>query len=165
MARRPKSAAAKKRAGNPGKREITANPEPAAADPNAPPAWLQPEWFPRAGEAVEQWKAIIPEMSKLRLFTIFDVNMFSRYCLFMAMWLQALSEVKLSGMTTAGKTGQEKSKPYMQLVEISKELRAMESEFGGSPNSRRKINAPESAAPGAEEAFEQEFGAALAGKK
>lgn len=147
--RRPKSAARKRKLGNAGKRALpAANIDPVAADPNSPPAWLAQGWQPQSGEALRQWQALVPEMRRLRMFTIFDVNLFGRYCLMMSLWLLARSDVEREGMTgLAAKGGIEKSKSYMQLVELSKELRAMNPNSAARPTPAAKSVSPIPAAP------------------
>ena len=139
--RPPKSAAAKKAAGNPGKRVIKENILPAAAGVT-PPAWVACDVT-----ALAQWNALAPEMIARKTLTIFDVNRFGRYCVFMALFLKAWELVLKNGpagMFALNSKGGVGSSAFVGLMlDADKDLRPLEEQFGFSPVSRNKLFAAE----------------------
>ena len=131
----PKSAAAKKAAGNPGKRPIKDNVAPAVAGPQ-PPAWVASR-----PKALEQWHALAPEMLARKTLTLFDVNAFGRYCLAMAMFLESVVLLEKHGMVNVNiKTGMSsKSAALNAFLDLSGDLRSTDAPFGFSPVSRNKL--------------------------
>ena len=154
--RPPKSAAAKHAAGNPGKRKIkeniippgTAAPPPARVDMLVvdSSALAVPVWISADAAALAQWKALAPEMILRKTLTVWDVNRFGRYCALMGIWLYALDLLRkngTSGLFQNTKNGLSKSAFISVLLDVDKELRPLEEQFGFSPVSRNKLFATE----------------------
>jgi P27 family predicted phage terminase small subunit len=152
--RPPKSAAAKKAAGNPGKRPIKENIAapplvPAAASAAAAPAAVTvqpintaaPAWVANRPGALAQWAILAPEMIARKTLTLFDVNRFGRYCILMAIFLDTISKVEKFGTLTEGTAG--KSGAITVLMDLDKVIRPLEEQFGFSPVSRNKLFASE----------------------
>lgn len=156
--RPPKSAAAKKAAGNPGKRPIKENiaapplvpaaASAAAAPPTAPAAasvptinTTAPGWVANRPGALAQWAILAPEMIARKTLTLFDVNRFGRYCILMAIFLDTISKVEKFGTLTEGTAG--KSGAITVLMDLDKVIRPLEEQFGFSPVSRNKLFASE----------------------
>jgi len=150
--RRPKSGAQQKGSGNAGKRKGRRDIRPAAAGPEAPP------WVRADKVALAEWNALVPERLRLKIHTRLDVNQFGRYCVLMALWLTALERVRAEGLFQgSAKTGELKKHPaWMILLEMDKDLRALEIENGATPASRRRLGTPE-AVPEATEELVREF--------
>jgi len=175
MARPPLPAKIKEGRGNAGKREIRPNvqapaiaPEPAvvvsaAPQPPAVPASQSaagiqpPAWVAARLAAAEQWKSLAPEMIQRQTLTVWDVNRFGRYCVLMACWLENLKALERFGLLQDGKSGPTKSAALIAALDIDKELRPLEEQFGFSPVSRSKLFAPESAGDPARAAQEVKF--------
>src|SRR5262245_47313643 len=69
--------------GNPGKRSIKPEPEPAVPDePPDPPAFL-------SEDAVNEWWRVAPELHALGLLTALDIGPLGAYCQAYAHWMMA----------------------------------------------------------------------------
>lgn len=115
--------------GNPGKRRLPKRePEPAALEDLAAPAWLK-------GHALEEWKRVTPELQRLGLLTIVDVAALAGYCQAFARWRQAKDAVdEEKSVDVAIARG---------LVKMEKEalaqMKALAGEFGFTPASRSRV--------------------------
>jgi len=77
--------------GNPGRRPIKANPEPAVSpEIPSPPEFLSPI-------AKDEWWRIAGELHRLRLLTPLDVGVFSVYCQSYADWIEAERQLAIKG--------------------------------------------------------------------
>src|SRR6516225_3251030 len=77
--------------GNPGKRRIRDEPQPAIPpEPPEPPGFLKPA-------AKDEWHRVAPEVHALGLLTVLDINLLAAYCESFARWQQA--ETILAEMT------------------------------------------------------------------
>ena len=77
--------------GNPGRRPIKANPEPAVSpEIPSPPEFLSPI-------AKDEWWRIAGELHRLRLLTPLDVGVFSVYCQSYADWIEAERQLAVAG--------------------------------------------------------------------
>lgn len=135
--RKPKPTAAKKLAGNPGKRPLNENePEPTAlAELPAPPDFLLPD-------AVAEWERVGPELVTCGLLTVADVAHFAAYCQCWARYVEAERWIQENGicMTIRNDKGEVKFSQPVPRFSIAKamleKLRSFGSEFGLSPSAR-----------------------------
>jgi P27 family predicted phage terminase small subunit len=122
----PKPTALKLLAGNPGKRRINAEePRPAIGA-------RMPSWLPPAGQ--EKWKTLAPQLVELGVLTEVDAEAFARLCLLQAMFHGCVEDAQ----------AREDGAPVFSvaaLLDLSKELRALESRFGLTPADRSRIKA------------------------
>jgi P27 family predicted phage terminase small subunit len=132
---RPQPTALKILRGNPGKRPLPANePKPAAVIPDAPDHL--------AGEALIEWKRIVPELATLGLLTGIDRAALAAYCTLYGRWVDAEREIQQNGLTEMTKTGWKQKSAALQISDKALEgmLRYIR-EFGLSPASRTKVSA------------------------
>ena len=117
MANRPTPTALKKLAGNPGKRPMNhAEPMPSKGAPVCPD-WLK-------GDALAEWKRIVPELDRLGVLTSVDGAMVEAYC---ATYGEIVATVKAGEPLKAALLGQ---------------LRCYAAELGLSPAARAKLVIP-----------------------
>lgn len=130
--RRPKSAALKRAAGNPGKRKLGREPEYDAAVALDPPAWLG-----RYGQ--EEWQRIVPQMLRERSITEVDMPSLEAYC---AAYQRAILCEQAIGehLLIDG----EKHPLLSVASQAWDKVRAFAAEFGLTPATRPKVARPES---------------------
>jgi P27 family predicted phage terminase small subunit len=130
--------------GNPGKRPIKPEPEPAVPEKlPEPPAFL-------SEDAVNEWWRVVPELRALGLLTVLDVQPLAAYCVAYAQWIaaeQALAQMaagdpRFNGLMITGSTGSLLANP---LVKISRNAAAdmlrFAAEFGMTPRARSYLDA------------------------
>lgn len=114
--------------GNPGKRKLPKD-EPR---PVSPSSLAAPEWL--SGHAREEWERIAPEVGRLGLVTVLDLQVFAGYCVAYARWRQAKKAVEGESVDIAIARG---------LVRMEKEAMAqmekLATAFGFTPASRSKV--------------------------
>ena len=116
--------------GNPGKRRMKYEPEPAPAG-TACPAWLE-------GEAAEEWARIAPELERLGLLTVVDISALAGYCVAYQRWREAERAVKAAtgagGLALAISQGIEgMARARLKLMKL------LAAEFGFTPSSRSRV--------------------------
>lgn len=117
MANRPTPTAMKKLAGNPGKRPMNdAEPMPAGGAPACP------EWL--TGDALKEWKRIVPELDRLGVLTAVDGAVLEAHCL---TYGEIVATVKAGEPLKAALLGQ---------------MRAYAAELGLTPAARAKLVIP-----------------------
>lgn len=117
MANRPTPTVLKKLAGNPGKRPMNkAEPLPLKGAPTCP-AWLQ-------GDALLEWKRIVPELDRLGVLTSVDGAVIEAHCV---TYGEIVATVKAGKPLKAALLGQ---------------LRGYAAELGLSPAARAKLIVP-----------------------
>lgn len=132
----PKPSALKELAGNPGKR--AANPHEPKPDVGAPacPSHLR-------GEARKEWERMSVQLVQLRLLTQVDRAALAAYCQCWARWVEAEKTIKKDGMVVLTEKGYPVLSPWWGVAQQSlKQMRAFLVEFGMTPASRSRVQAP-----------------------
>ena len=134
--RKPKPAAAKKLAGNPGKRKPKKTPATSTpATMPKPPAWI-------SAEAKAEWLRVGPLLAERGLLTELDAGVFTVYCNSWTMYLAAFKEVKKHGAVLTSEKGTAYSSPHMNILSgMMKQMVAIACEFGLTPASRERLTA------------------------
>lgn len=110
-------------------------PQPEPSTPSCP-KWLHPE-------AKREWRRIVPHLEKLGLLTQVDRAALAAYCQLYARWWEAERAIRQYGMTQTTETGYVAQRPEVGIANTAlKQMRAYLSEFGLSPASRSRIDAP-----------------------
>jgi P27 family predicted phage terminase small subunit len=128
--------------GNPGKRAIKPEPEP-ARPPDVPPAPLF-----LSGYALDEWHAVAPELFRLGLLTVIDTLPLAAYCEAFKRW--RTSEEILAAMAARDQTTSallvkdtDGNPRQNRLVQISaraaRDMVRYASEFGLSPIARARL--------------------------
>jgi P27 family predicted phage terminase small subunit len=130
--------------GNPSKEAVPdREPEP-AANAIVAPAWL-------AGEALEKWHGLVPQLLACGVLTNVDTEALARYCVIWQEWKKHLSMVQrgadvLVMRDEAGKVRYTQVAPSATLVvKYAAILLRLEQEFGLTPSARTGIVAAENA--------------------
>ena len=142
--RKPKSAASKRLAGNPGKRALSdAEPKPNAKAPNMPKHL--------DGEAAKAWRWLVRELRAMRLLASSDLALMTIYCDTWGQYVAIRAQLAKQGVAQfilqskrTGKDGVERSTFYRNpLVDtesmLKKQLVTCLSEMGLSPVSRARL--------------------------
>jgi phage terminase small subunit len=119
---KPAPAALKRLAGNPGKRALAQEPQPATGSPPCP------DWMPAEGR--RQWERVVPELDRLRLLTQVDGAVLEGFCL---LYAEIVATARAGEPLKAALLGQ---------------LRFYAGELGLTPAARARLAAP----PGQEDA-------------
>lgn len=130
--------------GNPGKRPIKPEPEPAVPDkPPEPPAFL-------SEDAVNEWWRVAPELHALGLFTVIDVMPLAAYCQAYAHWiaaeralaLMAAGDPRFNGLMITGSTGSHLANPLVKIARnAAADMLRFAAEFGMTPRARSYLDA------------------------
>jgi P27 family predicted phage terminase small subunit len=130
--------------GNPGKRPIKPEPEPAVPDkPPEPPAFL-------SEDAVNEWWRVAPELHALGLFTVIDVMPLAAYCQAYAHWiaaeralaLMAAGDPRFNGLMITGSTGSYLANPLVKIARnAAADMLRFAAEFGMTPRARSYLDA------------------------
>ena len=129
--------------GNPQKRPIRPEPEPAQLEqPPEPPAILN-----AAGAA--EWRRLAPELIRLGVLTVVDLPMFTAFCQIYGRWYEAEEKLKeQSLLATPKKGGHVTMNVWLRIAEAAhKEMRAFAGEFGLTPASRTRLAGVDAARP------------------
>ena len=138
MPRPPTATKKKLDEGLPGKREVEPNIE------SAPAPEAAPKWIADSPLALAEWNALVPERIRCGIHTLLDVNQFGRYCILMATFKRVVLEVNREGAVVEGKAGLKMGAALSILLDLEKQLRALEMENGATPKSRNYLHmAPE----------------------
>jgi P27 family predicted phage terminase small subunit len=104
----------------------------------APPASVK-------GEALKLWNALAPTLLNAKLLSPPDVPAFARYCRLAARWEQAEKTLDKEGLTYESESAHGKLKrahpAAMLSMRYSRELMALETQFGLLPAERQRIMA------------------------
>jgi P27 family predicted phage terminase small subunit len=137
--------------GNPGKRAIQPEPEPAVpGTPPEPPAFL-------GEDAKNEWFRVVPELQRLGLLTVVDLMPLAAYCDAFSRWVTAerlLTAMADKDATTKalllkGAAGNAVANPLVKLARCAAaDMVHFAGEFGMTPLARSRLNAPKRAASG-----------------
>jgi len=128
--------------GNPSRRPILPEPEPAIAAtmPDAPEFLV--------GYACDEWHRVGPELYRLGLLTIVDLHSFAAYCEAYKTWRTAVESVNdmaqrdsvTKGLMIKGKNGNPIQNPLvMTAKQAANDMVRYASEFGLTPVARRRL--------------------------
>jgi P27 family predicted phage terminase small subunit len=134
--RKPKPAALKSLAGNPGKRALNQE-EPRAqiVRPRAPYGRL-----PKAGQRL--WRSLVPVLADLGVLTETDVPALEMLCLHYATAVEAAHLIREEGLTTCGSKGTLTTHPAVRILrDASSAFRLYAEQFGLTPSARSRIQA------------------------
>ena len=130
--------------GNPGKRPIKPEPEPAVPEKlPEPPAFL-------TEDAVNEWWRVVPELRALGLLTVLDVQPLAAYCVAYAHWIaaeQALAQMaagdpRFNGLMITGSTGSHLANPLVKIARTAAaDMLRIAGEFGMTPRARSHLDA------------------------
>lgn len=158
--RNPKPTALKLLQGNPGHRPLNASePQPDAGAPEMPPGL--------STAAQDEWRRILPILSKMRVLTVADSATIAGYCQSFADWIAAQSDVREHGLLIeepmTNRMGEIvghrlKKNPALTIAnELKKAYRAFASDLGLSPASRTRVHTtPGGDTPDDDDGFEDE---------
>jgi P27 family predicted phage terminase small subunit len=133
--RKPQPSALKLLRGNPGKRHLPDEPQPAALADTAPPEWLAPD-------AQDEWRRLAPVLERLGVLTETDAQALTGYCETWATWKEATQKLREYGMVIKGDGPLPVISPYVKIAHNATiQMRAFLIEFGMTPSSRAKVQA------------------------
>lgn len=134
--RRPKPTRLKVLTGNPGKRALNqSEPKPETVVPDCPPE-LGPV-------AQKEWQRLVGELSVLRILTNLDRAALAAYCGAYALWAEATEAIQKFGTMVKSPSGYPIQSPYVSIANRQAEIMMrIASEFGFTPASRSRIQAP-----------------------
>ena len=140
--RKPKSTRLKIISGNPGKHPLNRDePRPDANVPQCP-GELGPV-------AKVEWDRLVGELAILRIVTNLDRAALAAYCGAYAMWAEATQAIQTYGSMIKSPTGFPMQSPYVSMANRQAEIMMrISSEFGFTPASRSRLQAPRDEAPG-----------------
>lgn len=147
--RKPKPTAAKKLAGNPGKRKIR-HVEPVLAsvdrDELSPPVYM-------SEDAAEEWRRLARELTVSKVLTKVDTGALALYCQAFDQWREAQNKLKRAQLVVTNSRGDEVVSPWVRVSNMAvQQMVRLASELGITPASRSRIKVEP---PQEEDEFEQ----------
>lgn len=132
--RKPKPTAAKKLAGNPGKRPLNdSEPQPRVVPDVIAPAHLE-------GDARLKWDDLVAELYPAGLLTAVDVDALAFYCVLYGRWKKAERIVRDKGEVIKTVNGNIIQNPYLSIANRAlAQMTKLGAEFGMTPSSRTRI--------------------------
>jgi P27 family predicted phage terminase small subunit len=132
---KPKPTAAKRLAGNPGKRPLN------DAEPQYDGAPKMPDHLP--AEAKAEWKRRVPEMARQGVVTDHDAAVLCAYCEAWARYVKASKNVQQYGeVIVSPKTNTPYASPYLHIqTAAEKQMVAYAAELGLTPSARSRVTA------------------------
>jgi P27 family predicted phage terminase small subunit len=140
MGRPPKPTALHVLNGNPSKKKDLGKHEPKPAPVvkiPSPPSWMNPD-------GKKAWKRLGPELERLGLLTVIDIETFAAACQSYGVWVECEQYLKKNGRTygytnKAGETN-DIARPEVKIGQKAlDQFKGLMSEFGLSPASRTRI--------------------------
>lgn len=106
---------------------------------------------PLEGYAADEWRRLAPELYRLKLITMADINTLATYCQCYKTWREAtemMNELSRNGAFMKGyvwehRTGIVKNSLHTVAREAAIDMLRFANEFGLSPSSRSRISVPE----------------------
>jgi len=137
----PQPTAIKLLNGNPGKRRINRRepkPEQLSADLD-PPTWL-------TKEAAAVWRRAVPELRRLHLLSVLDLDAVGAYCAQVGRAKKAEASLRRGGLMVTVH-GQRQRRPEIAIAkEAWSEARRWAQEFGLTPAARTRLEVPQTPA-------------------
>jgi P27 family predicted phage terminase small subunit len=135
MGRKPKPTAAKRLAGNPGKRPLNEN------EPQYDGAPEMPDHLP--AEAKAEWQRRVPEMSRQGVVTDHDAAVLCAYCEAWARYVKASKNVQKYGeVIVSPKTNTAYASPHLHILTAAeKQMVTYAAELGLTPSARSRVTA------------------------
>jgi len=131
--------------GNPGKRPIRPEPEPAV--PTTPPD--PPEFLDE--HAKNEWWRVAPKLHALGSSTVLDLQPLAAYCQAYAHWItaeralaqMAAGDPRFSGLMITGSTGSHMANPLVKIARgAAADMLRFAAEFGLTPVARSRLSVP-----------------------
>jgi len=129
--------------GNPGKRPIRPEPEPAVpATPPDPPEFLDEH-------AKNEWWRVAPELHALGLLTVLDLQPLAAYCQAYVHWVtaeralarMAAGDAHFCGLMITGSTGSHMANPLVRVARnAAHDMLRFAAEFGLTPVARSRLS-------------------------
>lgn len=132
---KPKPTAAKRLAGNPGKRKLNEHePQPPKPATIAPPDWLMPD-------AKKEFRRVAPKLMAMGLLSEMDIIALANYCQAFGLYLQCNRELQdnkstVTEVVTENGVYLASLPQFNQLMKLLQQMRAWGAEFGLSPSAR-----------------------------
>jgi P27 family predicted phage terminase small subunit len=134
--RKPKPTAAKKLAGNPGKRKLDRSEpaiEPVTSDELAVPVYL-------SAEAAAEWTRLSCELMASKVLTKVDTGVLALYCQAFGQWVDAQKKLKRGQPVITNSRGDEVVSPWVRISNMAvQQMVKLASELGITPASRSRI--------------------------
>lgn len=100
-----------------------------------------PVWLDDIARA--EWERVIPELERMGVMTPVDSMLLASYCRAYSQWVKCELQVEADGLMIAGPQGNPVLHPAARhAAKLLQEVRKAASEFGFSPASRSRVNAP-----------------------
>jgi P27 family predicted phage terminase small subunit len=133
MGRPPKPASIKELSGNPGQRAIQNEPKPVAGIPPAP-KWLK-------GDALKQWKKVMPILDGMGVITMADEDAVAAYCVAYAQFVKATEDIEANGIVVDSYRGGVARNPAIQVqTGALDQMNKWGSKLGLSPVDRARLS-------------------------
>jgi len=122
--------------GNPGRRPLRREPEPACAPkcPEPPPHVTE--------HGADEWRRTGPELHRLGLLSVLDMSAFEAYCIAYGRWRKAEEELVDAELVVPGSTENRVANPLLKIAtRAARDLIRFGSEFGLTPSARARVAA------------------------
>jgi len=134
--RKPKPTAAKRLAGNPGRRRLNEN-EPQIKSKKLPSC---PRHLDK--EARKEWRRLAKQLAEAGILTEIDRAVFAAYCRAWSLYVKADQAVQQYGSIFISKNKQPYQSPYLnQMTAAMKDMVRFAAELGMTPSSRSRVKA------------------------
>ena len=122
--------------GNPGKRRLSPEPQPARTEEAPEPLSFLSE------AAKAEWRRLAPELFRLGLLTVLDHAIFGAYCQSFGHWMTAERQLETEGLVAKGSTGNTVIHPLVKIAtQSARDLCRYAAEFGMTPCARARMRA------------------------
>lgn len=93
-------------------------------------------------EALRMWNKLVPELSRLGLLTVVDLEALSAACISWSIAIKATEAIKAEGIIVPDGAGRVHKHPAIQILRDSlATFKAFAAEFGLTPSSRTRLSA------------------------
>lgn len=111
------------------------------AGANDSPAPVCPDWLDDAAKV--EWSRVVPMLAEQGILNAADGMILAAYCQTYSQWMACELQVKADGLMIAGPQGNAILHPAARHAsKLMAELRRVAGDFGFSPATRTRINAP-----------------------
>ena len=92
--------------------------------------------------AQKEWRRMVKELHPIGLLTNIDLTALAAYCSLYSLWIDANQQIQKHGTLIKAQSGFPMQSPYLQISNKAQmEMRKWLVEFGGTPSSRRRVDA------------------------